>query len=98
MFWIFWDAYCFAGFFTQIIYILTPCAFIIQLWNGVLKEERVSIFGLLCMYSNAFVYFWTSVYKVPKGKDVDPIYRYIFISFISKIIKQEEYIVMLVLL
>ena len=66
MFWIFWDAYCFVGFFTQILYILTPIAFIIQLKNGVLKEERVSIFALLSMYSNAFVYFWTSAYKVPE--------------------------------
>lgn len=73
MFWIFWDAYCFAGFFTQILYILTPIAFVIQLTNNVLKEERVSIFGLLCMYSNAFVYFWTSFYKVEEGKDIDPL-------------------------
>ena len=73
MFWIFWDAYCFVGFFTQILYILTPIAFIIQLKNGVLKEERVSIFALLSMYSNAFVYFWTSAYKVPEGGDIDPL-------------------------
>ena len=72
MFWIFWDAYCFAGFFTQILYILTPIAFVIQLTNNALKQERVSIFGLLCMYSNAFVYFWTSAYKVQVGADINP--------------------------
>ena len=73
MFWIFWDAYCFVGFFTQILYILTPIAFVIQLTNGVLKKERVSIFALLSMYGNAFIYFWTSAYKVPEGDDIDPL-------------------------
>lgn len=72
-FWIFSDAYCFVGFFTQIFYTLTPIAFVIQLKNNVLKRERVSIFGLLSMYSNAFIYFWTSIYKIPSGKDVDPL-------------------------
>ena len=64
MFWIFDDSYSCIGFFTQILYVLTPIAFLIQLKNGVLREERVSIFCLLSMYSNAFVYFWTSAYKV----------------------------------
>ena len=67
----FYDAYCFFGFITQILYILTPIAFVIQLKNGAVKEERASIFGLLSMYSNALVYFLTSAYKVPDGEDIN---------------------------
>lgn len=72
MFWIFYDEYCFVGFIAQILYVLTPIIFIIQLKNRVLHEERVSIFCLLSMYSNAFVYFWTSAYKVQVGADINP--------------------------
>ena len=72
MFWIFYDEYCFVGFIAQILYVLTPIIFIIQLKNRVLHEERVSIFCLLSMYSNAFIYFWTSAYKVEKGADINP--------------------------
>lgn len=73
MFWIFWDEYCFVGFFTQVIYVLTPIVFVYQLKNRVLKEERVSIFGLLGIYCNAFIYFLTSLYKVPEGADINPL-------------------------
>lgn len=73
MFWIFWDAYCCVGFFTQIIFVLTPIVFVIQLKNNVLKRERVSIFGLLGIYCNAFIYFLTSLYKVPEGGDINPL-------------------------
>ena len=66
MFWFFDDAFCFVGFLTQIFYILTPIALMIQLKNNVLKPERVSIFGLSCLYGNAFIYFLTSAYKAPK--------------------------------
>jgi hypothetical protein len=72
-FWIFSDAFCFVGFLTQILYILTPIAFVIQLKNGVLHQERVSIFGLLSLYCNAVIYFLTSIYKTQSGKDIDPL-------------------------
>ena len=71
-FWVFSDPYCFVGFFTQIFYILTPIAFVIQLKGNVLKHERVSIIGLLSLYCNAFIYFWTSIYK-RTDSDVDPL-------------------------
>ena len=65
-FWIFSDAYCFVGFFTQIFYTLTPIAFVIQLKNNVLKRERVSIFGLL---SQMHLYIFGQVYiKSQVGK------------------------------
>ena len=73
MFWVFTDAYCFVGFITQLLYILTPIAFVIQLKNGVLRYERVSIFGLLSLYCTAFIYFWTSIYKIKEGADIDPL-------------------------
>ena len=73
MFWFFDDAFCFVGFLTQIFYILTPIALMIQLKNNVLKPERVSIFGLSCLYGNAFIYFWTSAYKAPSGQDINPL-------------------------
>ena len=73
MFWFFDDEYCFVGFLTQILYILTPIALVIQLKSNVLKRERVSIFGLSCLYGNAFVYFWTSAYKVNKGQEINPL-------------------------
>ena len=73
MFWIFSDAYCFVGFLTQILYILTPITFIIQLKSGVVKEERVSIFGLLSLYCNAYIYFFTSLYKIKEGADINPL-------------------------
>ena len=72
MFWVFDDPHSCIGFFTQILYVLTPIAFLIQLKNGVLHQERISIFCLLSMYSNAFIYFWTSAYKVDEGADIKP--------------------------
>lgn len=72
MFWIFWDPYSCFGFFTNVLFVLTPIIFVYQLKSGVLKEERVSIFGLLGIYGNAFVYFFTSLFKVPDGGDVNP--------------------------
>lgn len=73
MFWIFSDPFSFVGFITQILYILTPIAFVIQLKNNVLNHERVSIFGLLCMYCNAYIYFITSAYKVEEGAEINPL-------------------------
>lgn len=72
MFWFFSDAYSCFGFFTQILYNLTPIFFVIQLKNGVIKHERASIFGLLSLYSNAFIYFFTSMEKRVTSK-IDPL-------------------------
>jgi hypothetical protein len=72
-FWVFSDAYCFVGFLTQILFILTPIAFAIQLKYGVLKIERVSIIGLLSLFCNAFIYFFTSIYKRKEGEEIDPL-------------------------
>ena len=72
-FWIFTDSYCLVCFFTQILYVLTPIAFIIQLKSGVLNQECVSIFSLLSLYCNGLIYFATSIYKRIPGKDIDPL-------------------------
>ena len=109
MFWIFDDSYSCFGFFTQILYLLTPIAFIIQLKNRVLHEERVSIFCLLSMYSNAFIYFWTSAYKVDVGADIKPmdfcnlagfylglIYLILYIYFVYYKSSKKKFIIVLV--
>ena len=72
MFWFFPDAYSCFGFFTQILYNLTPILFVIQLKSGVIKHERTSIFGLLSLYCNAAVYFFTSMENKVK-EDIQPI-------------------------
>ena len=72
-FWIFSDAYCFFGFFSQILYNLVPIAFLYQLKNGVLKKERLSIVGILCLYGNAFIYFWLSLFHKKEDADIDPL-------------------------
>ena len=94
-FWIFSDAFCFFGFLTQILYNLIPIVFIIQLKHGVLKKERLSYIGILCLYSTAFLYFWVSIYRRNEGDEIDPldfcnmagaylglIYLFIYIYFI----------------
>ena len=65
------DPYCFVGCLTQIFYILTPITFMLQLRAKVIHHERVSIFGLLSLYSNAFIYFFTSLNK--RTSDIDPL-------------------------
>ena len=72
-FWIFSDGYCFFGFFSQILYNLVPIAFLYQLKNGVLKRERLSIVGILCLYGNAFIYFWLSLFHKKEDSDIDPL-------------------------
>ena len=72
-FWIFSDAYCFFGFFTQVLYNLVPTAFIFQLKNGVLKKERLSFVGILCLYGTAFIYFFQSFKRRKEGDDIDPL-------------------------
>lgn len=69
---VFSDPYCFVGFVTQIFYILTPITFMLQLKAKVIHHERVSIFGLLSLYSNAFIYFFTSLNKRVTS-DIDPL-------------------------
>jgi hypothetical protein len=69
---VFSDAYCFVGFLTQLFYILTPITFIIQLHFKAIDLERVSIFGLLSLYCNAFIYFLTSLQKRTSTK-IDPL-------------------------
>ena len=66
------DAFCLIGFITNILYSLTPSIFIYQLKNGVLKKERISIIGLLCLYCNGYLYFLTSIFKA-ELKDIDPL-------------------------
>ena len=56
------------AFTTQVIYNLIPITFIYQLKYGVINLERTSIFGIFCLYFNAFIYFWTSI-KFPQKKD-----------------------------
>ena len=72
-FWIFSDAFCFFGFLTKILYNLIPIVFIIQLKHGVLKKQRLSYIGILCLYSTAFLYFWVSIYRRNEGDEVDPL-------------------------
>lgn len=72
-FWIFSDAFCFFGFFTQILYNLVPTAFIFQLKNGVLVKERLSFVGILCLYGTAFIYFFQSLKRKKEGDDIDPL-------------------------
>ena len=80
---------------TQILYNLIPIVFIIQLKHGVLKKERLSYIGILCLYSTAFLYFWVSIYRRNEGDEIDPldfcnmagaylglIYLFIYIYFI----------------
>lgn len=72
-FWIFSDAFCFFGFFTQIFYNLIPIIFLVQLNYGVLKKERLSYIGILCLYSTGFLYFWVSIYRRKEGDEIDPL-------------------------
>lgn len=72
-FWIFSDAFCFFGFFTQNLYNLVPIVFLIQLKLGLLKPERLNCFGILCLYGNAFIYFFLSIFHKKTDEDLDPL-------------------------
>ena len=72
-FWIFSDAFCFFGFFTQNLYNLVPIIFLIQLKIGLLKPERLNCFGILCLYGNAFIYFFISIFHKEEDEDLDPL-------------------------
>jgi len=68
----FTDLYAFIGFTTSIIYNLIPCIFLFQLKHKALKKERISIIPLLCLYSNATIYFSVSAFQVGDVKSIDP--------------------------
>jgi len=72
-FWIFSDAFCFFGFFTQNLYNLVPIVFLIQLKLGLLKPERLTCFGILCLYGNAFIYFFLSIFHRKEDEELDPL-------------------------
>lgn len=72
-FWIFSDAFCFFGFFTQNLYNLVPIIFLIQLKLGLLKPERLTCFGILCLYGNAFIYFFLSIFHKEEDEELDPL-------------------------
>ena len=72
-FWVFSDVFCFIGFITQILYNLVPIVFFIQLKYGVLKKERLSYIGILCLFGNAFIYFFVSIYHRKEGDEIDPL-------------------------
>ena len=67
------DPLHFTAFTTQVIYNLIPGIFLYQLFNGEIKEERTSIIGILCLYSNGFIYFWTSLYHYDSRNDINPL-------------------------
>ena len=67
------DPLHFTAFTTQVIYNLIPGIFLYQLFNGEIKEERTSIIGILCLYSNAFIYFLTSIYYNDSCNDINPL-------------------------
>ena len=55
------------GFFVllaALAYALVPSIFLVQLKHGVLKEERLSIIGILSFYMNALIYLVLSVSKL----------------------------------
>lgn len=72
-FWIFSDAFCFFGFFTQNLYNLVPIIFLIQLKLGLLRPERLTCFGILCLYGNAFIYFFLSIFHREEDEELDPL-------------------------
>ena len=49
------------GFVSAILYTLVPGIFLYQLRSNVLKEERLSIIAILCLYINGLIYFIRSL-------------------------------------
>ena len=66
------NALHFFAFLTQVIYNLIPIIFLIQVFNNVIKVERISVISLLCLYLNGFTYFWTSVFT-NKNEIINPL-------------------------
>ena len=56
------DKLHFFAFITQVLYNLVPINFMFFLFYGYIQKERASILGITFLYSNAFIYFWTSIY------------------------------------
>ena len=57
------------GFVSAILYTLVPGIFLYQLRSNVLKEERLSITAILCLYINGLIYFIRSC--VFKNEEID---------------------------
>jgi hypothetical protein len=108
------DVYSFIGFTTSILYNLVPCAFFFQLKHKALKKERISIIPLLCLYSNATIYFVLSAFQVEDVKSINPMdfcnlvgaylgFVYLIIYIIMVYLKEEKtiaifYIMILVII
>ena len=108
------DVYSFIGFTTSILYNLVPCAFLFQLKHKALKKERISIIPLLCLYSNATIYFVVSAFQYGDVKSVNPMdfcnlvgaylgFVYLIIYIIMVYLKEEKrkaifYITLLVII
>lgn len=60
------DLFC---FISAITYTLVPVIFLYQLKNNVLKQERLSIIAILCLFLNGLIYFVRSV--VYENEEID---------------------------
>ena len=69
------DVLHFFAFLTQVIYNIIPIFFLYQLYYKVIKIERTSIIGILCLYLNALIYFLTSCYHYDSDNinDINPL-------------------------
>ena len=95
------DIYSFIGFSTSILYNLVPCAFLFQLKYNALNKERISIIPLICLYSNAIIYFSISAFQAGDVKSIDPMdfcnltgsylgFVYLIIYIIMVYLKEEK--------
>jgi TRAP-type uncharacterized transport system fused permease subunit len=64
---VFNDVFGISGFCSQLIYDMIPLVFWCQLKSGVLKDKKLSIISILCLYINAFIYFFLCVFN-PKNE------------------------------
>ena len=51
------------GFFTQIIYNLSPILYNMNLEYGTFKIKNSSIISVFCLYTNAFIYFFLNLFS-----------------------------------
>ena len=63
---VFNDVFGIFGFCSQLIYDVIPFIFWCQLKSGVLKDKKLSIISIICLYINAFIYFVLCVFN-PKN-------------------------------
>ena len=54
---VFNDFFGIFGFCSQLIYDIIPWVFWCQLKSGVLKDKKLSILSIICLYINALIYF-----------------------------------------